>query len=69
MLSGRELDMPQTLLRRRPQYHWGSNVIKAYWVFFKTEQDRRRAIDMTGRHLVNLFFLLDTLLFPYNMQS
>lgn len=50
---GGALTCSTTAVCPRPQYLWGSNTIKAYWVFFKTEQERRRALDMTGRYLVS----------------
>ncbi len=28
-------------------------MVKAYWVFFKTEQERRRSLSMIGRCLVS----------------
>lgn len=37
----------------RPQYNWGAHIIKAYWVFFKTEEERRKAMAMDGRFLVS----------------
>ena len=37
----------------RPQYNWGSHVVRAYWVFFKTEEERRRALAMSGQYLVS----------------
>ena len=41
----------------RPQYNWGSHMVRAYWVFFKTEQERRRSLSMTGRCLVSTSLL------------
>ena len=41
----------------RPQYNWGSHVVRAYWVFFKSEEDRKRALTMTGRYLASALHL------------
>ena len=37
----------------RPEYSWSTNQIKAYWVSFKTAEERRRALEMNNRFLVS----------------
>ena len=37
----------------RPEYSWSTNQVKAYWISFKTADERRRALEMNNRFLVS----------------
>ena len=54
----------------RPEYSWSTNQIKAYWVSFKTADERRRALEMNNRFLVScLVFLTQATPVPKDCHS